>query len=96
MYLLEAHRRLAHVNRIRDDPEVHRPQMVDAVDQEGILPADDLARHFQDRVGALIEAVEKGADPDHLKPYRGRMGKCSGRPYRRQGDYWTACFTTRR
>ncbi|VTZ65929.1 IstB domain-containing protein ATP-binding protein [Sinorhizobium medicae] len=33
-----------------------------------------------------VSALREGLDPDHLKPFRGRMGKCFWRPCRRHGD----------
>ena len=44
-----------HFNGFGDSLQFKRPQMADAVSQETVLQAHNLARHFQDRGGPHMQ-----------------------------------------
>src|SRR5207248_5669160 len=51
--------RFVHGDGVRDGLEIERPQMLDAVREEGVLLPHDLSRHLEDGLGALVERADE-------------------------------------
>ena len=51
--------RFVHADGVGHGLEVQGPQVLDAEREEGVLLADDLDRHLEDRPGALLEAARE-------------------------------------
>ncbi len=54
-----ADRRFMHRDRVGDGAQIERPQMAHAIGEEAVLLAHDLAGHFQDGAGALVQALDQ-------------------------------------
>ena len=69
-----------HLDRFRHGLEIERAQMLDAMDKKRILLAHDLARDFEDGLGALIETAH---EPGGVGVALGEIGLVLARASRR-------------